>query len=108
MSDTKTWGVRLVGDGKAAVPGRIAEVTYGGEPVRGVRDVVVRLPLDGVAAMTVEVLLSDADVGGLLSEQVTMRGMTLRPCSDCEGTGEVPTESDGVTCKTCDGTGQAR
>ena len=34
--DVKVWELRLAGDGKTAVPGRIAEVIYGGEPVRGV------------------------------------------------------------------------
>lgn len=66
----RKWGLKLSGDGKTAVAGRLAEVTYDDQPLHGVRDIVLRCPLDGVAVLQIEVLASDVNVDGLIAENI--------------------------------------
>lgn len=83
MTNEKKWALHIAappGDG-VAVAGRTAVVTYGGEPVRGVCGVTLDASVFGVVKMTVQVLASEVDVQGLVSDNVEVHRIDTE-CND--------------------------
>jgi len=63
--ETPRWRIVCRGPaGARVVPGRLAQVFFNGIELPGIRDIVVELPIDGVAVVKLEALASDIELEG--------------------------------------------